>query len=1534
MRTPRRTRSWLSATLATLLTAGLLAGSPAQALVAVPGPVTFEGNDLYSLEALNVGDTVVVNGPSMTAYTGTGPGCSTNPTSVATTPRGDGKYTYTPTAGSGIWGLYVADHCVSIYERYDVPAVPTITGDPTVGQSLSAALNAYQPAGGAFKYEWMANGSSVGSSPTYTVDRADVGKSITVQVTIKNGSKMSRTTSAGVTGKAPATFSDFTPVITGSGKAGEKLTTSEPTDVTPTPESYAYSWRVNDQRSPVSETEEYTPRLADVGKKVILTVTAKGADGQPADTSVTVEKDIVKGPGFAGDLQVGKTLTSASPAGNLYWQLADNPDCNPSSTVKSTQTTYTLPAEAAGQYVVHQEGYSRGTCEGPIAKGSFGDLAASYDGDTTILETVTAVDPTDVPEGTTFSYAWTVGEATVSTERSYTIGRKDAGQDLTLAITAKADGYEDKTVSTDPAAIAYGTLAGPGLVVSDSTPETAPTTGDTLSLGAPEATISAADPEDATTTWAWGHRVQDDAARGGTCVADGTFGTDTHTVTNADAGQLICARILTQAEGYEDLYSSADADGTAVGTFTAPTVTFDQAPQVGVESKPVVTGLDPEGTPSYSWKVDGTEVSTNEGYEPTPDQVGRSITVTVTNTKDDFVDDVSSTESATIKKGVFTIRQARITGTPKVGQTLTHSLLRTPRKPANVTYTYQWGLQLGGEEDCLAIGATTRTLTLPKASAGARVCVIATATAPGYKNAVSVSDLTDVVDGLDLVVVTPKISDTTPEIGDTLTASVTREGFPQDATVEFLWGHKVTDEDDVTTCSPFRIEPSGSYQVRVADGGTALCVIARVSAEGYNTGQAVSRFTSKVAKRSFGPVTVSISDPTPTVGDTLTPTVSTSVLNYGFDVEWGVLQQSSGGSPSDGPFGSGGPAPAVCQTGGISSSNSFTVPASLVGQQLCVKVFLVADGYEDATATSDFTEPVAAGTLSLGTPVISDTTPTFGDVLTASVSGAPEGASTSWSWGTFNPLSESCDVAWMITMAEQPEGEVDPSSHTVTADEVGQRLCVVATVSADGYEQASATSDATDAVSAATFTGGEAAFTSTPKVGVSGTASVSGLDPEPTGATYVWTVDGTQVSTDASYTPAAADADKSISVTITSTKDGYEDSVLSTSATVQKGDFTTSGPTIDDLTAEVGQTLTGSVDLDDAPDGAVVSYWWGVTSDGSCRGLPDAFDQTFRVPASLLGKKPCLIVGVFAPGYNSTGGVMFGFDVVAGSFTAPDVTIDDTTPVVGQTLKADVDTSGLDLVSTPSVSYRWGTYPGGLVSRGSSCDLFESDPSATYTVKPGDVTTQLCAVATVSAEGYTSDSSEASTDAVGRGTTSLGAPTIAGSPKVGVALTATGPTLPSGGTATYYWGTAAVGSTKCSTSTTAAVSFTPKATDLGRTVCVVAKVTGMTAYEDATSAPAFSSRVRETAAVTLDDYTIVKGQKFTISATDLTPGRKYSIEVYDVVLTGTAGANGRISRTYTYPRSASSKTRKVTVVQVDAAKKTIYRKAVYLTYTK
>lgn len=1528
MRTPRRTRSWLTATLAALLTAGLLAGSPAQALVAVPGPVTFEGNDLYSLYDMNFGDTVVVNDSSIPVYTGTGPGCFTNPTFVATTPRGDGKYTYTPTAGSGIWGVYVADHCASVYQRYDVSAVPTVTGDPTVGQSLSASLTAYQPAGGEPQYEWKANGSSVGYSPTYTVDSEDVGKSITVQVKIKNGSKMSRVTSAGVTGKAPAIFSDFTPVITGTGKPGDTLKATEPTGVAPTPASFAYKWQISDTREPRSTTDEFTPKVGDIGKTVILTVTAKGADGVPADKSFTATQVIGAGSGLAGEIKVGEAVT-ASESGSLL--VSDDAECTDAETLAQVgpETPYTFTQVDVGRYVRFSDGAASGDCVGPVAKGTFDKVSYSnYQGELKVDHTVKALDPndspTDVPEGTTFTHAWMIGDVTVSTDTEYTIERKYAGQRMYLATTLKAPGYEDKTVVVKANEVEKGDLDEAGFSLEDSTPETAPTTGDSLSVEVDQSTR----PSGTTSQWVWGHLSIEDVNRDSEtqCLTDGELSTDARVVTNDDAGDTLCAVVTTTSEGYNDLTTVLSADGTAVGTFTAPTVTFDQAPQVGVVSTPVVTGLDPEGTPSYSWKVDGTEVSTNEGYEPTPDQVGRSITVTVTNTRDDFVDDVSSTESATIKKGVFTIRRARITGTPKVGQTLTHSLLRTPRKPANVTYTYQWGLQLEGEEDCLAIGATTTTLTLPKAAAGARVCVIATATAPGYKNAVSVSDLTDVVDGLDLVVVTPKISDTTPEIGDMLTASVTREGYPQDAKVSFLWGAKVVDEDGIATCQPFDIDPSSTYRVKVADGGSELCVVAKVTAEGYNTGQAASRFTSKVAKRSFGPVSATISDTTPTVGETVSASVSTNRIDAGIYVEWGVLSQPSGGSPSDGP-GSGGPAPAVCQTGGISDSYSFTVPASLVGQQLCVTAYLTAPGYEDATATSSFTEPVAAGTLSLGTPVISDTTPTFGDVLTATVSGAPEHATTSWSWGTYNVLEGACELPFGIY-----GGVEDPSSHTVTADEVGQRLCVVATISADGYEQASATSDATDPVSAQAFTGGEAAFSSTPKVGVSGTASVSGLDPEPTGTTYVWTVDGTQVSTDASYTPAAADADKSISVTITSTKDGYEDSVLSTSATVQKGDFATPGPTIDDLSAEVGQTLTGSVDLDDAPDGAVVFYWWGVASDGSCRGLPDAFDQTFRVPASLLGKNPCLIVGVFAPGYNSTGGVMFGFDVAPGTFTAPDVTIDDTTPVVGQTLTADVDTSGLDLVSTPSVSYRWGTYAG-LVSRGSSCDLFESDPSATYTVKPGDVTTQLCAVATVSTEGYTSDSSEASTDAVGRGTTSLGAPTIVGSPKVGAALTATGPTLPSGGTATYYWGTAAVGSTKCSTSTTAAVSFTPKATDLGKTVCVVAKVTGMTAYEDATSAPAFSTRVRETAAVTLNDYTIVKGQTFTINATDLTPGQKYSIEVYDVKLTGTAGANGRISRTYTYPTSASSKTRKVTVVQV-SGKTTTYRKAVYLTYTR
>ena len=116
--------------------------------------------------------------------------------------------------------------------------------------------------------------------------------------------------------------------------------------------------------------------------------------------------------------------------------------------------------------------------------------------------------------------------------------------------------------------------------------------------------------------------------------------------------------------------------------------------------------------------------------------------------------------------------------------------------------------------------------------------------------------------------------------------------------------------------------------------------------------------------------------------------------------------------------------------------------------------------------------------------------------------------------------------------------------------------------------------------------------------------------------------DGTPITggTTATYTVAAGDQGKVLSVQVTASKAGFV-TVSATSAATsavapQPQVCNTALPTVSDPTPEVGQVLTAS-DGTWTPSGVAFAYQW--RSDGTDIG--GAISKTFQVPAGQLGKK-------------------------------------------------------------------------------------------------------------------------------------------------------------------------------------------------------------------------------------------------------------------------------------------------------------------------
>ncbi len=184
-------------------------------------------------------------------------------------------------------------------------AAPTISGSPQQGSSLTASSGSWAGTTPiAFAFQWRlcdAGGAACAdvtgaTGQAYTVQAADVGKTLRVQVTATNSAGSGQATSdptATVT-TAPTTTgpqNTAAPAITGTTQDGQTLTVSNGTWTGTDPITYAYEWQRCDAQgqncAPISGGTATTYMLgsADVGKKLQVLVTATNAAGHSSKYS-------------------------------------------------------------------------------------------------------------------------------------------------------------------------------------------------------------------------------------------------------------------------------------------------------------------------------------------------------------------------------------------------------------------------------------------------------------------------------------------------------------------------------------------------------------------------------------------------------------------------------------------------------------------------------------------------------------------------------------------------------------------------------------------------------------------------------------------------------------------------------------------------------------------------------------------------------------------------------------------------------------------------------------------------------------------------------------------------------------------------------------------------------------------------------------------------------------------------------------------------------------------------------------------------
>jgi hypothetical protein len=264
---------------------------------------------------------------------------------------------------------------------------PTIDGNPTVGQTLTANPGTWSS--GTFTYRWDRNGTTLGTNATYTPSSAG---SLRLTVTATNAAGTATATVSTVVAAPPAPANAEPPAIAGQAAFGSPLSGSDGSWSGATTLSRAWLRCKPDGTNCstiVATTAAYTPVNADIGWSLRYRVTAINASGNTVATSAPtaplaprLTSFAVGGLGFSGlAVNTGSgpwSYNTGLPIVKwLEWLRCPGPTAESCTVISgATDTSYTPIAADVGMYLRARSFASQNAVEGvAMSGGTVGPIA-------------------------------------------------------------------------------------------------------------------------------------------------------------------------------------------------------------------------------------------------------------------------------------------------------------------------------------------------------------------------------------------------------------------------------------------------------------------------------------------------------------------------------------------------------------------------------------------------------------------------------------------------------------------------------------------------------------------------------------------------------------------------------------------------------------------------------------------------------------------------------------------------------------------------------------------------------------------------------------------------------------------------------------------------------------------------------------------------------------------------------------------------------------------------------------------------------
>ena len=760
----------------------------------------------------------------------------------------------------------------SAVEVYGAPAVSglKISGTPKVGQTLRAEYTFKANGTGAdastyiwARYErtsWMPIEGANGRE--YTLQAGDAGYSIKVTI-IPEGS--SQPSLVGAVQHSPALDVYGAPSvadlhISGTPEVGQTLRAEYTFTANGSgADASTYIWARYERTSwmPIEGAtgREYTLQAGDAGYSIKAVVTPTGSS-QPALAGAVQSSPSVDAYGapsvtnlhISGTPRVGQTLNaeytltangSGADASTYQWQWKDGETWKNAAAAGNTARTFTLPDSYAGnsvRVVVTPKGSSHPALAGVAQESSavevYGAPAVSglkISGTPKVGQTLRA-EYTFKANGTgadASTYIWARYERTSwmpiegATGREYTLQAGDAGYSIKAVVTPTGSSQPALAgaVQSSPSVDAYGAPSVTNLHISGT-----PKVGQTLRA---EYTFTANGSGTDKSTFIWGRYEKTSWM-----PIEGATGRE-YTLRAEDAGYSIKVTVIPEGSSQPQLQGDTQ-HSPAVDAYGAPSITnlhISGTPKVGQTLRAEYTftangaGTDASSF-QWQWQDGATWKNAAGGTARTftlPDSyAGYSVRVVVTpkgSSQPSLTGAVQDSPTMAAYDAP-SVTGLRISGTPKVGQTLRAEYTFTANGAGTDASSFQWQWQDGATWKNAA-GGTARTFTLPDSYAGYSVRVVVTPKGSSQPSLTGAVQNSPAVAVYGMPSVTGLRISGTPEVGQTLRAeyTFTANGAGMDVS-SFQWQWK----DGQTwrnvaggTAKTFTLPDSyAGYDVRVA----------------------------------------------------------------------------------------------------------------------------------------------------------------------------------------------------------------------------------------------------------------------------------------------------------------------------------------------------------------------------------------------------------------------------------------------------------------------------------------------------------------------------------------------------------------------------------------------------------------------------------------------------------------------------------------------------------------------------------------------